>query len=245
MNDIELFNADCLDIMKTLPDKSIDLILCDLPYGTTANYWDSIIPYDQLWEQYSRLCTGAIVLTATQPFSSALVMSNPTKFKHEWIWRKNKVVGILNAKYRPLQQHEVVLVFAYNKITYNPQGVYKCSKTAKGTTSANYGLAAATYEQTQTGYPRSVLDIDSAQNTVHPTQKPVELMEYMIKTYSNEGDRVLDNCMGSGTTGVACAATKRKFVGIERDPKFFAIATDRINSAKEKTDTFSTLFAEE
>lgn len=240
---IRLENGDCLDVMQTLPSASVDLILCDLPYGTTQNKWDSIIPLDRLWAEYWRIAkpNAAIVLTATQPFSSALVMSDQRRFKYEWIWRKSRVTGVLNAKRQPLRTHEVVLVFYRDQPTYNPQGLEDCNRRTgtghvSGKSSANYGGIKQTddnrYLQTQTGYPRSVLDIASIGSTVHPTQKPVALMEYLIRTYTNPGDTVLDNCMGSGTTGVAAVQTGRKFIGIERDPDYFAICQKRIGEAR-------------
>lgn len=232
--------ADCLDAMCLIPDGSVDMVLCDLPYGTTQNKWDSVIPFEPLWAQYKRICKGAIVLTAAQPFTSALVMSNPAEFKYPWVWNKSKVTGVLNAKKQPLRNHEDVLVFYGSQPTYRPQGLEACVRRAatgvsKGKSSGNYGKITettdGTYEQTATGYPRSVLEIASEGSTVHPTQKPVALMEYLIRTYTNEGETVLDNCMGSGTTGVACANTGRKFIGIERDPAYFSIAAARIANA--------------
>ena len=234
---IDLRLGDCLEIMKSIPDKSIDAIICDLPYGTTQNKWDSIIPLDLLWKQYKRICSGAIVLTATQPFSSYLVTSNIKNFKYEWIWEKSKVTGVLNAKKQPLRQHEVVLVFYESQPTYNPQGLIACNiKASTGVgsngSSSNYGKITqtedGTYTQTATGYPKSVIKISSEGRTVHPTQKPVALMEYLVKTYTNQGDTVLDNCMGSGTTGVACKNLGRKFIGIEQDANYFEIAKNRI-----------------
>lgn len=225
--------GDCLELMKDLPDARVDLILCDLPYGTTQNKWDSVIPFEPLWEQYARVCKGAIVLTATQPFSSALVMSNPDMFKYQWTWVKSKITGVLNAKRMPVRKHEQVLVFSRRPTTYNPQGlVAKGTTTRQGNSSANYGARnSEQYVQDWTNWPRDVLEIPSEGKTVHPTQKPVALMEYLIRTYTNEGDVVLDNCMGSGTTGVACANTGRKFIGMEMDAEYFEIASSRIEQA--------------
>lgn len=237
-----LLNGDCLDAMWLIPDGSVDLILCDLPYGTTQNKWDSVIPFEPLWSHYWRVLkpNGAVVLTAAQPFTSALVMSQPDAFKYQWVWEKSKVTGVLNAKKQPLRNHEDVLVFYRQQPTYNPQGVEPCSirantgRSSIGKSSGNYGAISQTedgaYEQTQTNYPRSVLKVASEGKTVHPTQKPVAPMEYLIRTYANEGETVLDNCMGSGTTGVACKNTGRKFIGIERDPEYFCIAKERINA---------------
>ena len=239
---IQLYQGDCLEVMRTLPDGCVDMVLCDLPYGTTQNKWDSVIPLGQLWNEYRRLCKGVMVFTATQPFSSVLVASNLPLFKYEWVWRKSRVTGVLNAKRQPLRCHEVVLIFCDGSPSYNAQGVVNCDKRAgtgrakgKVASSSNYGAITPTedgsYQQTQTNWPRSVLDIPSVGGTVHPTQKPVALMEYMIRTYTNEGDVVLDNTMGSGTTGVACMNTGRRFIGIERDEGYFKIAQDRINAA--------------
>jgi site-specific DNA-methyltransferase (adenine-specific) len=242
---VRILQGDCLDRMPELPAASVDLILCDLPYGTTQNKWDSIIPLDQLWAQYKRIAkpNAAVVLTATQPFSSALVLSNLSDFKYEWVWRKSRVTGVLNAKHQPLRQHETVLVFCPGKTIYNAQGVIDCDKRAgtgrapgKVASSGNYGAITQTvdgsYQQTQTNWPRSVLDMASEGATVHPTQKPVALMEYLIRTYTNPGDTVLDNCFGSCTTGVAAINTRRRFIGIERDPGYFAIAMKRIRKAQ-------------
>ncbi len=232
VSEISLFNADCLEIMENvIPDNSVDMILCDLPYGTTQNKWDSIIPLDKLWDCYNRICKGSIVLTATQPFSSLLVSSNLKSFKYEWIWEKSRSVGFLNAKKQPLRKHESILVFGSPKI-YNPQGLIPCNKVNKRTTSgSNYNKAGLENIQTETNYPHTVLKISSEGSTLHPTQKPIALMEYLIKTYTNEGMTVLDNCMGSGTTGVACKRLNRNFIGIEKDETYFKIAEKRIMEA--------------
>jgi len=209
----------------------IQLILCDLPYGTTQNKWDAVIPFDRLWGQYRRVLTphGAVALTASQPFTSALVMSNVKWFRYEWIWRKTKATGHLNAKRMPLKEHESILVFGKGD-TYHPQGVEVYGKiTRRGHNGGCYGAAGNENFQEFTNYPRSVLDIPSEGKTVHPTQKPVALMEYLIRTYTNRGDTVLDNCMGSGTTGVAAKRLGRHFIGIENDPKHFETARRRIN----------------
>ena len=238
---IKLMMGDCLELMRDVPDQSVDMILCDLPYGITQNKWDSVIPFEPLWVQYKRICKGAIVLTAVQPFTSPLVMSNPSEFKYQWVWNKSKVTGVLNAKNQPLRNHEDVLVFYRRQPTYNPQGLVhfgkRCGIGSKrnGETSENYGALSRTedgkYYQESTGYPRSVLTIASEGKNAHPTQKPVALMEYLIKTYTNEGETVMDNCMGSGTTGVACMDTGRKFIGMEQDAEYFQIARARIESA--------------
>ena len=224
--------GDCLNLMQTLPDNSVDMVLCDLPYGTTQNKWDSVIPFEDLWAQYRRVCTGTIVLTAAQPFTSALVMSAPHLFRYEWVWSKVRLVGHLNAKRRPMQAHESALVFSKNVPPYFPQGLTPCRKVNKRSTSgSNYGKAGTENIAEWTGYPRSVIEFDHDGEKHHPTQKPVALMEYLIRTYTNEGDMVLDNTMGSGTTGVACVNTNRRFIGIEKDPMYFDIATRRIHDA--------------
>lgn len=232
-----IYNEDCLDGMKRIPNKSVDMILCDLPYGTTNCKWDAIIPFEPLWEQYKRIIkdNGAIVLTASQPFTSALVMSNIKMFKYEWIWIKNRGTGHLNAKIMPLACHESVLVFCKKKTIYNPQKEkgepyqrLNCSRdsTNKGT----YGKMNKTTNNINNGYryPKTYLKFDKVERTLHPTQKPAALFEYLIRTYTNEGDSVLDNCMGSGTTAIACINTGRNFIGFELDKNYFEIAEKRI-----------------
>jgi len=241
---IELHNGDCLDIMPTLAAGSVDMILCDLPYGTTACKWDSVIPFEALWEEYRRVCkpNAAIVLTASQPFTSALGASNLSMLKYGWYWRKTRATGHLNAKKMPMKDIEDVLVFYASQPTYNPQGLKplgvvqrnSASHIARGVSSdptsvVTGGITRAEYVQESTSYPRQVLEFASEGATVHPTQKPVALMEYLIRTYTNEGETVLDNTMGSGTTGVACRNTGRSFIGIEREPDYFAIAEQRVH----------------
>ena len=231
---INLMLGDCLERMKEIPDGSVDLILTDPPYGTTACKWDSVIPLEPMWEQLKRIIkpNGAIVMTASQPFTSVLVCSNLSMFAYEWVWVKSKITGVLNAKKMPVRKHESVLVFCDRKCTgtYNAQGlVRKGTVTKQGGNSDNYGNRSSDdYVQEFTNWPRDVLEIKSEGNTVHPTQKPVALMEYLIKTYTNEGETVLDFTMGSGSTGVACKNLNRKFIGIEKDETYFKIAQDRI-----------------
>lgn len=233
---IKLYNGDCLEVMQSIPNQSVDLILCDLPYGTTRNKWDAVIPFDDLWATYRRVCRGAIVLTAAQPFTSALVMSNPKDYRYSWVWVKSVATGFLNAKKQPLRKHEDVLVFSTRAAAYNPQmeetGNRKVSRRV-GTKTTNYGAAdKETFYDSSVRYPTTILEIPSrSEAAVHPTQKPVALMEYLIRTYTNAGDTVMDNCMGSGTTGVACVNTDRSFIGIERDPDYFKIAQGRIDDA--------------
>ena len=233
---MNLMHGDCLEMMKLIPDGSVDMVLCDLPYGTTQNGWDSLIPFPELWAEYKRVGKEncAFVLTAQPPFDKVLGCSNLSMLKYEWIWEKTKATGHLNAKKQPMKAHENVLVFYGKQATYNPRGlVRKAVATIRkgGNNGSNYGKSDKDAVQEFEGYPRSVLQIPSEGSTVHPPQKPVALMDYLIRTYTNEGETVLDNTMGSGTTGVAAANTGRKFIGIERDDKYFAIAQKRIEDA--------------
>lgn len=240
-----IHEGDCLELMKYIPDKSIDMILCDLPYGTTACKWDSIIPFEPLWEQYRRIIKkhGAIVLTASQPFSSALVASHIKGFKHEWIWQKEKGVGFQVAKYRPMQEHEHVLLFTSNgeRVNYYPIKEPRDKPIRSNGASSKSGSSPLAHlnniDRTYTDkYPTSIKRFVRDSSKVHPTQKPVALFEYLIKTYTNEGDLVLDNCIGSGTTAVAAINTGRQFIGIEREPEYVEIANKRIAEAlKTKT----------
>lgn len=241
-----IWEGDCLELMKDIPDGSVDMILCDLPYGTTACKWDTIIPFEPLWAHYKRIIkpNGAIVLTASQPFTSALVMSNPTWFKYAWVWDKvNRPTGHLNAKKQPMRITEDILVFSRGTVTYNPQMVdgepytAKHGATDEGASSDNYGKQRVTITVCDgKRYPRNLLSIKADERgtvgRIHPTQKPVALFEYLIKTYSNEGDLVLDNCAGSGTTGVAAINTKRKYILIEKDPTYYEISKKRLDEAK-------------
>jgi len=236
---VQLHKGDCLEIMKTLEAGSVDMVLCDLPYGTTHNNWDSIIPLEPLWREYWRLIkpNGAIVLTAAQPFTSVLVVSALRDFKYDWTWRKPKGTGHLNAKKMPMRDKEDIAVFYRSQPTYNPQygsGLPykdKAGKDHAATTSMTGSYGAYTNKREDSDgrrYPKQVLEFGIVERgTVHPTQKPVALMEYLIRTYTNEGDTVLDNTMGSGTTGVACANTGRKFIGIEMNAEYFEIASSR------------------
>jgi site-specific DNA-methyltransferase (adenine-specific) len=234
---INLMHGDCLELMKDVPDQSVDMILCDLPYGTTQNKWDSVIPFEPLWAQYKRICKGAIVLTATQPFTSALVASNSRDFRYEMVWEKSSVTGHLNAHRRPMRTHEDVLVFSDFAPPYYPQGLKPYGKTKKrGNNGTNFGKSGTENHQEFTNYPRSIIRIANDSKPVHPTQKPVALMEYLILTYTNEGETVMDNCMGSGTTGVACMNTGRKFIGMEQDAKYFEIAQKRIHDSIDLPD---------
>ena len=238
-----LVHADCFDVFPYIADKSVNLILCDLPYGTTACKWDSILPFDKLWKEYERIITdnGAIVLTASQPFTSALVMSNPKMFKYEWIWYKNKGGNPLNAKIQPMKQHENILVFGKGKTIYNPILEERTESGKQRVLSARVKggniKKDAVYGQTNiifTNYsemrlPQTVQYIN-VERGLHPTQKPLELMKYLIKTYSNEDDVVMDNCMGSNTTGLACKELNRQYIGIEKDKNYYDISVSRVLS---------------
>jgi site-specific DNA-methyltransferase (adenine-specific) len=234
----EVWHGDCLQLMKDIPDKSIDMVLCDLPYGTTACKWDTIIPFEPLWEQYKRIIkdNGAIVLTASQPFTSALVMSNVKMFKYEWMWEKEQGLGNLNAKKRPLMKFENVLVFYKNQPTYNPQMTtgkpytIKRNKNTAEFLGKNGTKDGYITENKGERYPINILKYNrELKCRLHPTQKPVALFEYLIKTYTNEGDVVLDNCAGSGTTGVACQNLNRQFILIEKEQEYIDIINARLS----------------
>jgi len=235
---IDLRLGDCLEIMKEIPSKSIDAIICDLPYGTTQCKWDSVIDFEPLWKQYNRIIknNGAIILFGAEPFSSALRMSNIKNYKYDWVWEKTKASNYLNAKRQPLRANENISIFYKKQPIYNPQmtkgNPYNKGK-AKRETSV-YGKQVSVEVKSENGlrYPRNVIKFRTAESEgkLHPTQKPLELLEYLVKTYSNENDIILDNTMGSGTTGVACKNLNRKFIGIEKDEKYFKIAESRINS---------------
>ena len=243
----KIYNEDCLEGMKRIPDKSVDMILCDLPYGTTACKWDTIIPLDKLWEQYERVIkdNGAIVLTASQPFTTTLISSNMGKFRYCWQWVKTRPTGFMNANKMPLKNNEDICVFYKKMPVYNPQGIKvagvknKRKKDKKTTVYSNMGIKEGEYIQKFTNYPTQILKIGSESKTIHPTQKPVALFEYLIKTYTNEGETVLDNCMGSGTTAIACINTNRNYIGFELDKEYYELSNNRIKefiSEKELTN---------
>lgn len=229
----ELYKGDCLELMKDIPDKSIDMILCDLPYGTTACKWDSIIPFEPLWNEYNRIIkdNGAIVLFGSQPFTSKLVCSNIKNFKSNYIWEKEKGSNFLNANKQVMRFFEDICVFYKKQPVYNPQKVKGEPYYRPNSPNKNKGYVREfkSISRNYSGYrhPSNILKFNR-ETGLHPTQKPVKLLEYLIKTYTNEGEMVLDNCMGSGSTGVACLNTNRKFIGIELDDKYFDIATERI-----------------
>jgi site-specific DNA-methyltransferase (adenine-specific) len=235
-----IFNEDCLEGMKRIPDKSIDMILCDLPYGTTACKWDTIIPFEKLWDQYERIIkdNGAIVLTASQPFTSALIMSNPKLFKTEWIWEKDNPSNFVQAKNHPMKYHENILVFGKKKINYFPimadvgkpsnAGGKNTPRTKKGGFLPNEVKNIGS-NKTNLRYPKSIQRFskpkhNSKEGLIHPTQKPVALFEYLIKTYTIERETVLDNCIGSGTTAIACINTNRNYIGFEMDKTYYDLS---------------------
>ena len=236
----KIYNEDCLEGMKRIPDKSVDMILCDLPYGTTACKWDSIIPLKPLWEQYERIVkdSGAIVLTGDEPFTSQLITSNLNSFRYRWVWEKSYSTGFMNANKMPLKNIEDILVFYKKLPTYNPQGVIEVNKKQvrkkdKSTTIYNdMGLKDGEYVQKLTNYPKQIIRTAKKESTIHPTQKPLALFEYLIRTYTNENETILDNCMGSGTTAIACINTNRNFIGFELDETYFNLANERITNHK-------------
>ena len=233
MSKIKLIQGDCLDLLPDIPDGSIDLVLTDPPYGTTACKWDSIIPLEPMWEQLKRVIKpkGAIVMTASQPFTTTLISSNIKDYKYNWVWNKRAFSNQMMAKKQPLRITEDVTVF--NSKIYYPQGLIECNKITKQgskvTDNIGGGERATSYRQTHTNYPKNIVEFKKDRPSTHPTQKPVALMEYLIKTYTNEGETVLDFTMGSGTTGVACKNLNRDFIGIELDSEYFEIAKKRIN----------------
>lgn len=251
---MKLYHGDCLEIMKDISDGSIDMILCDLPYGTTACKWDTVIPFEPLWEQYERIIknNGAIVLFGSEPFSSKLRMSNLKLFKYDWYWKKTRPSNFFQAKFAPLNDIEILSVFSFGKannttknpiITYYPQGTIEIDRYAQNCNTGgkvqknshtSWDERNPIYHQTTTGYPKNILKFKNDIETIHPTQKPVALLEYLIKTYTNEGETVLDNCMGSGSTGIACMNTNRQFIGMEKEKKYFDIATKRIEEHQQQ-----------
>lgn len=245
----KLHQGDCLELMHSIDDKSIDMILCDLPYGTTACKWDSVIPFEPLWEHYKRIIkdNGAIVLFGAEPFSSYLRLSNIEMFKYDWIWSKSKALGFTNAKNKPMNKHEIISIFSGGTVAnksdrrmlYNPQGLIAHGKKVSGIKSCGadnkdgghiFGRPGHLKEYVRefTNYPTQIIQFNNEGNTTHPTQKPVALFEYLIKTYTNEGELVLDNCAGSGTTAIACLSTNRNYILMEREQNYCDIANKRI-----------------
>lgn len=250
MSNIKLIQGDCLEKMKDIPDKSIDMILCDLPYNITSMKWDCLIPFDKLWEQYNRILknTGNIVLFSSGLFTINLINSNKNSFRYKLIWKKNVPTGMSSAKYRPMKYYEEICIFGNSKSVYNPQlrarigirkSCYNYNHYCNPNNHINIPKIKKKYDPDFV-QPSDVLEFNVVPNRngkLHPTQKPVALLEYLIKTYTNENETVLDNCMGSGSTGVACVNTNRNFIGIELDENYFNIAKERIeNAIKEKKD---------
>ena len=246
----QLMFGDCLERMKEIGDKSIDMILCDLPYGTTDCKWDSIIPFDKLWDAYNRIIkdNGAIALFGSEPFSSKLRMSNIDWYKYDWIWSKTNTTGFQHAKNMPLKDYEIISIFSKasighvsllgnKRMEYNPQGVIRINKLNHSSQNQCGNITGKRPSHKETfiteykNYPKMTLRFSKDKVNLHPTQKPIALLEYLIKTYSNGGDLILDNCMGSGSTGVACVNTNRNFIGIELDEKFYDISCKRIKNA--------------
>ncbi len=247
MIEMNLLHGDCLELMKDIPDKSVDMILCDLPYGTTACKWDSVIPFEPLWEQYNRIIkdNGAIVLFGSEPFSTMLKYSNLKMYKYDWVWNKVRGVGHLLAKKRPMMCIENISVFYKKQPNYNPQ-MRTREKPRRSMNNGNDKVWNGNGKEfvgeiLEKKYPINLLTFsksDMTQNNFHPTQKPVALLEYLVKTYTNQGDVVLDNCMGSGSTGVACKNLNRNFIGMELDDKYFEIAKQRIESHMRQISIF-------
>jgi len=261
----EILLGDCLELMKDIPNGSIDMILCDLPYGTTACKWDVIIPFDKLWEQYHRIIkdNGAIVLTASQPFTSALVMSNPKMFKYCWTWKKSTSSNFLQSNYQPRKIHEDILIFSKGKASFTKNGgkmnyfpqMWGEAKNTNTNTTAGKSLKSwngrmrddyniVSKNDTGKRFPESIIEFKTDKDKLHPTQKPVALFEYLIKTYTNEGDLVLDNCAGSGTTAIACLNTNRQFIVMEQEQKYYDIILKRVGDFNKKFEP-QTLFGNE
>lgn len=237
---MRLVCGDCLEVMKSIPDKSVDMVLCDLPYGTTRNKWDAVIPFDLLWNQYERIIkgNGVVVLFCDGLFTANLIRSNVKMWRYNCVWDKGRGCDFLNANIKPLKSHEDIAVFYKKKPTFNKQVWYSTpyKRTKNGSLSDNYGKRKEAWSESKDGArnPLTILSFNRDGVRLHPTQKPVALLEYLIKTYTNEGEVVLDNCMGSGSTGVACVNTGRDFIGIELDENYFQIAKERISAAMDK-----------
>ena len=260
MDKIKLLHGDCLRLMKDIPNKSVDMILCDLPYGITACKWDKNIPQEELWEQYNRILKpqGSVLLFSSGLFTPRVMMSNINDYKYRWVWIKSNSTNFVHAKNRPMTKSEDILVFSRapmghksqlgsKRMTYNPQGLVPINKTVKlgeskfGTVAGKRPSHKSESVREYTNYPTDVLfgfPEEAAGKKIHTSQKPVKLCEYLIKTYTNENDVVLDNCMGSGSTGVACVNTNRSFIGIELEDKYFNIAKERVNKAYEEKSRY-------
>ena len=231
----EILLGDCLELMKDIPNGSIDAIICDLPYGTTACKWDSVLPFDKLWTEYNRIIkpNGAICLFAREPFTASLVMSNIRNYKHKWIWNKKQTGSFANAKYMPLQIDEDIIVFANGKVNYYPimrKGVMRKKGGSKKKNEIQSGIKQNHFTINDDYYPVNIYELANPRlNKLHPTEKPIDLMKMLIKTYTNENEIVLDNTMGSGTTGLACLKTNRQFIGIEKEKQYYDVAVRRLS----------------
>lgn len=253
----KIYNEDCLVGMERIPDNSVDCVICDLPYGTTDCAWDSLIPIDKLWEQYKRVLKpqGSVLLFGSEPFSTMLRMSNLTWYKYDWIWHKNKTTGFQHAKNMPLKDYEIISVFSpasmghanllgERRMKYNPQGVRRVNKinhdrgSKFGTIVGHRPSHKESFLTEYDNYPRMILDFDSAVNGFHPTQKPVSLVRYLVLTYTNKDDVVLDNCMGSGTTAIACLEEHRHYIGFELNKEYFDMSQKRINDYSQQNKLF-------
>ena len=243
----KIYNEDCLEGMKRIPDGSVDCVICDLPYGTTACKWDVVIPLKELWEQYTRITkdNGAIVLFCCQPFTSVLVSSNLKGYKHHWIWLKNRGTGFQVAKYRPMMKTEDIIAFTKKgeKINYYPQMIKLDKPYFSRNASSSNGTNPLTHfnsggKKVDSKYPTNVLDFSKVAKPVHPTQKPVELIRYLIRTYTNEGDLVLDNCSGSGTTAISCIKEKRNFICFEKDETYWKKSVERVKNEQQQLTLF-------
>lgn len=241
----KIYNMDCLEGMKQIPDGSVDAIICDLPYGTTANAWDIVIPFDKLWEQYKRIIKrGApIVMFGSEPFSTMLRMSNLSWYKYDWIWKKSRCADFIHANHRPLKIHEIVSVFCEKAAPYHPQGLKPCHNV-RSNNANKHGRVHRDWNHEDKyvaefeNYPTTMLEFGNDLDSFHPTQKPVDLLRYLVRTYSNEGDTILDNCMGSGTTAVACIKEKRHFIGFELNKDYYDKACRRIDAEKRQLTLF-------
>lgn len=237
MSEVKLYLGDCLEVMKSIPDKSVDAVITDIPYGTTACAWDEVIPFDLMWAELKRLCNGAIILFGAQPFTSKLIQSNVKDYKFNYVWNKKLAGNALNSNYQPLKIHEDICVFSGNGYKYNPvmrKGQFR-TKLTNANWNSTFGKQTSTATKNDQYKPTSILTFHQQRvGRIHPTQKPIELFEYLVQTFSDKGNTILDFTMGSGTSGIACVITGRNFIGIEIDPTYYAIAEKRIHDAQQQ-----------
>ena len=239
-----IYNEDCLEGMKQIPDGTIDAVICDLPYGTTHNTWDVLIPFGELWKEYHRIAkpTAPFIMFGSEPFSSVMRMSNLKEYRYDWIWQKSQGADFLNVKRRPLKNFETISVFCRKRAQYNPQGLRPCHRvkdnTSKFGNNSREWNHADSYVQEYENYPQAIIKYDDDPDSWHPTQKPVDLLRYLVLTYTNEGDTVLDNCMGSGTTAIACIKERRHFIGFELSKEYFDKAVRRIKAEQAQLTLF-------